>query len=85
MNACLARDCPADAFIFLADGHIGLCYRHWRALFTATNFYDRNGWKGSALELKDGRRLTPGSGRHDVFIDHPPYSGLQFETAPVSG
>jgi hypothetical protein len=79
MDACLAKDCPADAFLFLADGTIGLCYPHWRSLFTATTFYDRSGWKGSPLQLKDGRRLTPGAGRHDVSISRPPYSGLQFE------
>ncbi len=57
MSVCAARDCEDDAFLFEVDGTIGLCYPHWRSLWTKTNFYDHSGWEGVPVDLKDGSRL----------------------------
>ncbi len=57
MSVCAARDCEDDAFLFEVDGTIGLCYSHWRSLWTKTNFYDTSGWQGVPVDMKDGSRL----------------------------
>lgn len=58
MSVCAARGCRDDAFLFEVDGTIGLCYQHWRSLWTKTNFYDDSGWEGVPVELKNGGRLA---------------------------
>jgi hypothetical protein len=57
MSACAASGCEGDAFLYEVDGTIGLCYPHWRSLWTKTNFYDTSGWEGLPVDLKDGSRL----------------------------
>jgi hypothetical protein len=57
MSVCAAMDCDRDAFIFELQSTVGLCYEHWRSLWTKTNFYDPSGRPGVPVDLKDGRRL----------------------------
>ncbi len=74
MSACAAKDCEDDAFLFEVDGTIGLCYPHWRSLWTKTNFYDTSGWEGGPVDLKDGWRLrveTRDSGIIMEYLSHP--------------
>lgn len=74
MSVCAAKDCEDDAFLFEVDGTIGLCYPHWRSLWTRTNFYDHSGWEGVPVGLKDGSRLRVealGSGIIVEYLSHP--------------
>lgn len=81
MSECAVKDCDRDAFIFVDAGNLGLCYPHYRSVWTKTNFYDKRGWQGVPLELKDGRRLRVLRDREGIPMDRPPYGGLQFEPA----
>ena len=65
MSVCAARDCDRDAFIFQLQGTVGLCYEHWRSLWTKTNFADPSGRPGVLVDLKDGRRLGADSSSAD--------------------
>jgi hypothetical protein len=45
MTVCAAKDCDRYAFIFELQSTVGLCYDHWRGLWTKTNFYDASAWR----------------------------------------
>ena len=69
MSVCAARDCDRDAFIFELQSTVGLCYEHWRSLWTKTNFYDPSGRPGVPVDLKDGRRLRLDSTAWTLRVD----------------
>lgn len=77
MSVCAARDCEADAFLFEVDGTIGLCYPHWRSLWTKTDFYDSSGWEGVPVDLKDGRRLRLEALESGIILEYLSYSGSE--------
>lgn len=78
---CAAKNCENDAFLFEADGTIGLCYPHWRSLWTKTNFYDDSGWAGVPVDLKDGRRLRMEGREAGIVVESLSYRGPHAEEA----
>jgi hypothetical protein len=34
MTSCSAKDCDRQTFIFELESTVGLCYEHWRGLWT---------------------------------------------------
>jgi hypothetical protein len=69
MTVCAAKDCDRYAFIYELQSTVGLCYDHWRGLWTKTNFYDPTGRPGVPVDLKDGRRLRLDSTASTLQVD----------------
>lgn len=72
MTVCLAKNCERNAFIFEVESTVGLCYQHWRSLWTRTTFEDPSGRPGLPVELKDGRRLRIDSTVSTLEVEEPP-------------